>query len=317
MKNIDISIIVPIYNTSKYLRKCLDSVINQTKKNIEIILVNDGSTDDSDSIIKSYEDSRIRYYKNQNMGIGKTRNFGIKKAVGKYIMFLDSDDYLPSDSCEKLYNVASKNNADMVVSDYYVDNSSNIKYFKTDSFKASSLKENPNLLLNINLGPCNKIYRRELIVDNDIYFIENYKYEDAPFVIMCIEYSNKIVKVNEALTYYVVHPGSETTNRDKKIFDILEIVEIIRKRLLKYDYLKEQLNCLIVGIITNYTVQQRYQKDKSIRNSFIDKSFDYLEKNIPDYKNKKYYKNRSFFRRKIESSRTITKLYCSLVRWYR
>ena len=102
----DISIIVPIYNAEKYLNKCIKSLINQTKKELEFILVNDGSTDSSEEIIKTYKDKRIKYFKNKNQGIGKTRNFGIEKATGKYIMFLDSDDYLREDACQILYDKA-------------------------------------------------------------------------------------------------------------------------------------------------------------------------------------------------------------------
>ena len=85
MNKKDISIIVPIYNAEKYLNKCIDSIINQSKKELEIILINDGSTDNSENIIKKYADKRIKYFKNKNQGIGKTRNFGIEKATGKYI----------------------------------------------------------------------------------------------------------------------------------------------------------------------------------------------------------------------------------------
>ena len=99
----DISIIVPIYNAEKYISKCLDSIINQTKKELEIILINDGSTDRTEEIIKKYQDKRIRYFKNKNQGIGKTRNFGIDKAKGKYLLFLDSDDFLVENACELLY----------------------------------------------------------------------------------------------------------------------------------------------------------------------------------------------------------------------
>ena len=103
MNKADISIIVPIYNTEKYLNKCIDSIINQTKKELEILLINDGSTDNSEKIIKTYKDKRIKYFKNKNQGIGKTRNFGIEKATGKYLMFLDSDDYLEKNACEKFF----------------------------------------------------------------------------------------------------------------------------------------------------------------------------------------------------------------------
>ena len=119
MNKIDISIIVPIYNAEKYLKKCLDSLVNQTKKELEFILINDGSTDKSEEIVKTYKDERIKYFKNKNQGIGKTRNFGIEKATGKYIMFLDSDDYFSSDACEILYKEAEKEKADLIVFDYY------------------------------------------------------------------------------------------------------------------------------------------------------------------------------------------------------
>ena len=115
----DISIIVPIYNAEKYLNKCLDSLINQTKKELEFVLINDGSTDKTDSIIKNYNDKRIKYFKNKNQGIGKTRNFGISKSSGKYIMFLDSDDYLKKEACEILYKKAITTNSDLVICDFY------------------------------------------------------------------------------------------------------------------------------------------------------------------------------------------------------
>ena len=195
---VDISIIVPIYNASKYLKKCLDSLVNQTKKELEFILINDGSTDDSESIIKSYNDSRIKYFKRSNHGIGKTRNFGISKSTGKYIMFLDSDDYLEVNACEVLYKKIDKEMLDLVVCDFYrVVNDSKI-IEKIASFKNTSLKDNPNLLLNVNLAPWNKIYRSDLIKDNKIKFIEDLKYEDAPFVALSLLKSKKIGKVNKA-----------------------------------------------------------------------------------------------------------------------
>ena len=176
----DISIIVPIYNAEKYLNKCIDSLINQTKKELEFILVNDGSTDDTEKIIKSYKDERIKYFKNKNQGIGKTRNFGIEKSTGKYIMFLDSDDYLEEDACEKLFQKASKDKLDLVICDYYKLYENNKKEdVKLLSFKNTSLKETPNLLTDVNLAPWNKIYKRELITKNKIKFVEDLKYEDG------------------------------------------------------------------------------------------------------------------------------------------
>ena len=101
MNKIDISIIVPIYNAEKYLKKCLDSLVNQTKKELEFILINDGSTDKSEEIVKTYKDERIKYFKNKNQGIGKTRNFGIEKAKGEFLTFLDADDEFFQGAFEK------------------------------------------------------------------------------------------------------------------------------------------------------------------------------------------------------------------------
>ena len=308
---IDISIIVPIYNAERYLRKCLDSLVNQTKKELEFILVNDGSTDTTEDIIKTYKDKRIKYFKNKNQGIGKTRNFGIEKSTGKYIMFVDSDDYLEKNACEILYNKAINTNSDLVVCDFYkVYENEELEEVRLIDFKQTSLKKMPSLINKINLSPWNKIYKRELITSNNLKFIENLKYEDAPFVLQSVFYAKNISKVNECLNYYVIHGNSETTVRDKKCFDILKIIDIIRNDL-KEEYLKEELDNLTVRIVTNYTIQQRMQKDKEIGMEFIDKAFAYLKKEVPDYKSNKYYPGRGI-KRIIEKNKTLTKLYCKL-----
>ncbi len=310
MTKIDISIIVPIYNAEKYLNKCIDSLINQTKKEIELILINDGSTDKSEEIVKLYNDDRIKYFKNNNQGIGKTRNFGIKKAVGKYIMFLDSDDFLELNACEMMYNKVEKNNLDIAMCDFYkLYDNGNIEKVKQVDFKDSSLKDNPKIL-NENLSPWAKIYKRDLIIKNNIKFVENLKYEDAPFVAEALDKANKIGKVNKYLNYYVIHGNSETTIMNEKVFDILKIIDKIRTYFKNKDYIKEDLNKLTVRIITNYTIQQRNQKDKQIAMKFIDEAFNYLEKEIPDYKDNKYYENRGFLRKTIEKNKLLTKIYC-------
>ena len=307
----DISIIVPIYNAEKYLNKCIDSLVNQTKKELEFILVNDGSTDSSEDIIKSYKDKRIKYFKNKNQGIGKTRNFGIDKATGKYLMFLDSDDYLDINACEKLYNKAIKEKSDLVVFDFYrVEDT--LKEVTINNFKSSSLKENPNLLLDINLGPCNKLIKRELIDKSNTRFNEELKYEDTPFVTEIIKNANKISKLNEYLHYYVIHSNSETTVRDERVFDIIKIIDIIRNQYTNEKYMEDIVNKLTVRTFTNYTIQQRVQKDLKVGMKFIDEAFSYMKKNIPNYKNNKYYETRGILRRTIEKNKFITKVYCSI-----
>lgn len=308
---VDISIIVPIYNASKYLKKCLDSLVNQTKKELEFILINDGSTDDSESIIKSYEDDRIKYFKRSNHGIGKTRNFGISKSTGKYIMFLDSDDYLKTDACEVLYKKIEKEKLDLVVCDFYRVNS-NVLEEKINDFKNTSLKDNPKLLLDINLAPWNKIYRSDLIKQNEIKFMEDLKYEDAPFVVLALLKSKKIGKVNKALVYYMVHDKSETTVRDERIFDIIKIVDIIRGYFKNYDWSRDVVDMLTIKILVNYNIQQRNISDKKLRNKFIDSTFDYFERNIPNYRQNSYFKERNMLKSFIEKNKGLSKLYCDL-----
>ena len=299
-----ISIIIPCYNAEKTIKRCLESVISQTYKNIEIVIINDGSIDKTDSIIKKYiNDNRIKYYNRSNHGIGKTRNFGIKETTGEYITFLDSDDY----AIDNLYKLAQKNKLDLVVSDYYVDNK-NIKSEKIKSFPITNIKNNPNLIFDINLAPWNKLYKKELI--ENIKFEENLKYEDAPFVIESIIKAKRIGKLDKETYYYVVNSNSETTIRDERIFDIFKILDIIGRLVENKKQLTEVYKTLCIRIICNYNIQQRYQKKIKTANRFINKGFYYMKKVDPKYKHSVYFKNRSKNKALIEKNKFLTKLYC-------
>ena len=306
----DISVIIPVYNGEKYIRKCLDSVINQTKKEIEIVVVNDGSADNTESIIKEYKDKRIKYFKNTNHGIGYSRNFGVSKSSGKYIMFLDSDDYIDKDECKLLYEKCLEDDLDISICDFYKVYNNNLIEVNLGDFKSSSLKDNPDIITEF-LNPWGKLYNKKILTDNKIKFVENLKYEDAPFVIETFCNAKKIGKVNKALHYYVIHGNSETTVRDEKCFDILKIVDKIRKYTKDKEYLKDKIDKLTVRILTNYTIQQRMQKNKKIGMKFIDEAFSYLKKEVPDYKNNKYYENRGM-KTIIEKNKLLTKIYCRL-----
>ena len=308
----DITIIVPIYNSEKYLKKCIDSLVNQTKKELEIILINDGSTDNSEKIIKEYKDDRIKYIKNENQGIGITRNEGIAKAQGKYLMFIDSDDYLEKNTCELLFNKAEKDNLDMVICDFYREyKNGEKKEERIVNFENTTIKETPELLYKVNLSPWNKLYQTKLIRDNNILFEEELKYEDTPFVFISMDKSKRIGKVNKCLNHYIIHNNSETTIRDEKCFDIFEIIRIVRDYFEGKEYAKESINRWIVWIVTNFTIQQRNQEDKKLAMRFIDHSHDFLSVVVPDYKNNKYYEGRGI-KRLIEKSRVLTKIYVKL-----
>lgn len=305
-----ISVIIPCYNSERTISRCLESVINQTYENFEVILINDGSNDNTDGIINKYlGDKRIRYYKNENQGIGKTRNFGIKKALGDYITFLDSDDYLDKDALKNFYEYAYSNDLDLVVSDYYMVDKKK-EEFIIDNFDITTLKDQPNLLYDINLSPWNKLYKRDLI--RNIKFEENLKYEDAPFLVKALINAKKIGKLNNFTHYYVVNDNSETTVRDERIFDIFKILDIIYEDISKYSYLDEIYKELAIRIICNYTIQQRYQKDKTLRNKFIDEAYLRMKEIDPNYKKNIYFKKRSKLKALIEKHKTLAKIYCSI-----
>ena len=304
-----VSLIVPIYNTDRYLKRCINSIINQTLKDIEIILINDGSSDESDNIVKSFNDKRIKYINKENEGIGKTRNLGINESTGDFIAFVDSDDYISKSFCEHLYNRAIKSKSDIVVCDYFEDRGY-IKEIRFSNFDDTNIIENPRVLNNINLGPCNKLYSSKLIKDNNIRFEENLKYEDVPFVIKSLKHAKNISKLNECLTYYVIHENSQTTIRDNKMFDIFKIVDIIVEELNGID--KEVVTNLVVMIITDYTVQQRYIHNKSSRNKFINEAFNYLNNLDNKWKSSCYLKKIPYLKRLVKTNKILTKIYCSM-----
>ncbi len=306
-----ISLIVPVYNTEEYLNKCLDSLISQSLKDIEIILINDGSTDDSEKIINNYDDKRIKYISRENKGVGKTRNEGIDLAKGEYLAFVDSDDYLDINFCKKMYEKAVKDNCDLVICDFYRDCGKLIKASFGD-FDCTNLIETPELVNNVNLGPCNKLYKKELFDNKENRFVENLKYEDAPFVVKMLISAKKIGKVNDYLTYYVIHDNSETTSRDKRIFDILEITDIIVNDLKKVNHPKDSLTNLAVMILTDYTIQQRYIKNMKIRHDFINKAFNYLNNLDKNWRKCSYLHKFSKIKRIVKSNKLLTFLYCDV-----
>lgn len=208
-----ISIIVPVYNSEKYLNKCIESILNQTHKNFELILINDGSTDSSLSICNKYAnlDSRIVVISKNNEGAGLARNEGLKIAKGDYIGFVDSDDYISPNMYEKMYHSAIENDADIVQCGYLkVDEKDNIiaksnyqnKIINQGElcFKEYCKRKNID-----NYSPC-KIFKRNIL--GNIYF-GNYSYsEDAYFIIQAFLNCKKLVVISSNFYYYVQTSGS-------------------------------------------------------------------------------------------------------------
>ena len=310
------SIIVPTYNREEYISKCIESVLNQTYDNFELIIVDDGSTDNTESIVKSYDDKRIRYYKNKNYGIGYSRNFGTDKAKGDYIIYLDSDDYLDISALDNA--LVDINDSDILIFDYkeVFEKNNTIKENKFIDFKDYNLKEHPELINVINLGPCNKVYKKELFESKENRFPTKIKYEDFPLVIKLFKDAKKISSSGKSLTNVSVHKGSETLTVDEKVFDIFKGLNMV-KNTLNSEIYEDELKKLIVRKITTYTVSQRTQKDKKLINKFINEAFKYLKENVPDYKDNKYYENRSFLKKTIEKNKFLTKIYCHIYRIFK
>lgn len=222
-----ISVIVPIYNVEKYLRRCIDSIINQTYRNLEIILVNDGSLDGSLDICKRYEklDSRIKLINKKNGGLSSARNEGLKIATGDYISFIDSDDWINEDMYESLLSNAIKYNADIsvggVINLLEKDNSYEViknSFTGVHKIQCISGEEAIEKFLMESWASWDKIYKRE--IHEDIYFPLGEINEDEAIAIEILKRCNKVVYDNKNFYNYIKRENSITTSKfNKKKFD--------------------------------------------------------------------------------------------------
>ena len=217
-----ISIVVPVYNVEKYLPRCIESILNQTYKNWEAIFVNDGSIDNSLEILKNYQkkDNRIKIIDKKNEGTGAARNDGINESKGKYITFLDSDDWYEKNFLEKLYNNLKENNSDVSMCNpkmVYDDVLKN-KGINTFYFKCINLKETPEKILRILSMPisCSKLYKKDIIISNSIFY-PNYSFgEDVEFLYKIFSVIEKVSKIEDYLYNYYQREDSATKKIKKE-----------------------------------------------------------------------------------------------------
>lgn len=266
----DISIIIPIYNVEKYVEECINSVINQSiKKNIEIILVNDGSTDLSRSKIEKYKLlDNIKIIDKENGGLSSARNIGICEAIGKYIVFIDSDDFIEKNFLEKLYNYINDNDLDIVFSGYslfyekgYIKKINNI--YNTDLIlnKEEAIK---NLMdkRTFRAEVWDDIYKREFLLKNNILFEEGIINEDEDFTLRVILKSSKVGYLNNNGYMYRQREGSITKSFNykkniesrlvilNKFIDIYEDEDtIVGKKLVFW-----RIKCLICLLVKNINI---------------------------------------------------------------
>lgn len=303
-----VSIVVPVHNSSKYLKRCLDSILNQTYKNIEVITVENGSTDDSLEILKSYE-PQIKVIKLDSKSLGTARNSGINASLGDYISFIDSDDTIKKEFIEELVNSIEYEKSDLSICGIREIHEEKKEEIIRENFPHKNIgrEEIKNNLAKFDYGPCNKLYKRDIIIKNKLTFPTNLKYEDVPFVLGYISSANKISRVSDALYNYHIHSKSEQTTVDERIFDIFEILE-----LLKHHVNIILLEGLYTKILTIYSLKTKKLKDKTKRLEFIDKAYDLLDNTFDNWRECEYMLSRPFLKRIIQSHRKLVKLYTNL-----
>ncbi|MDY4996090.1 MAG: glycosyltransferase family A protein [Bacilli bacterium] len=247
-----ISVIVPVYNAEKFIDKCIESVINQTYKEIELILVNDGSKDNSLKILQKYEKQypkMIKVFNQTNKGVGAARNLGIKHVSGKYIFFLDSDDWIELDYLVKLYEDISKN--DIVISGFKSYDINGSLLF------AENIKDNPwTKFKYCSIG--GKLFLSSLILKNNILFREFKICEDAYFLFECYSKTSKISVSTSSGYCRLKNPTSVThtlnTKKSNSILDVLKCIDTdidcsnFDKKLLSYFYLKSIVLDVLLAI---------------------------------------------------------------------
>lgn len=232
-----VSVIINVYNGEKFIRKCLESVINQTYKNLEILIINDGSTDDTLSICESYEDERIRIINQKNMGLSLARNVGIDEAKGEYLYFIDCDDFVEYDVIEYLYNLCKKYNTLMATCQPITVYDYNI--IVNNKEEIVTVISNEEMLKKVLLS-CedravtiwNKLIKKELF--NGIRF-ENRPINDIAFTYKLVLVPDKIAYSNQIKYYYLKNKNSITVSKNK---DINRGIDRYKVSIERYEYIK-------------------------------------------------------------------------------
>lgn len=293
-----VSVVIPVYNVRDFLEKCVTSVINQTYSELEIILVDDGSTDGSDDICNklAVEDSRIEVIHKKNGGLSDARNVGMKSARGKYLFFLDSDDTINSMLIEKSVEVAESYKADIVYFDYRrLEPNGQIEVCncRLPQMQPMSLESNPELLLST-ISVCMKLFLREFLEKTEINFPLGYRYEDLGTMPKILHHAKRIIYLKEPLYDYQIREGSITTGTDSERNyqhrkAMLEGVLSYYKEHNKYEKYKSELEYLFIYNMYFLPAKEMLYSSKDLYN--INKCRDYLEKNFHSFRKNRYIQN--------------------------
>ncbi len=276
-----LSVIIPVYNVENYLKECLDSIINQTLEDIEIICIDDGSTDNSPNILQEYQKKykRIKIITKENGGQASARNLGIKEAQGEYIAFVDSDDFIEAEMLEKLYSKAKNNSLDIAMCKIATYNNQtgeikdNVWYYMLGVFRdfekdIFSHKDTKEFTCNIAVTPYNKIYKTSLLKENNIRFPEGLIFEDEKFFFDAYLRAKRVSIVDEFLYYYRVSRKGSTVDitKENDYTDIIEISKQIRatfKETGNYEDYKYLLNNRLIHLqLARFTETSPKYKEK-------------------------------------------------------
>lgn len=261
-----ISIVVPVYNCEKYLEECLESLCSQTYKNIEIICVDDGSTDSSVDLLKSIaeKDSRVKILSQKNAGAGAARNYGLSVAQGKYIYFFDADDIAINNLLQLAYNRAQETDADIVAFNGYTFTNDDISTKKIkpgynknvlgDSSCVFSYQDYPeNIMSIVNVVPWNKLIRTDFIKENNIRFEEISSTNDITFSAVCAATAKRIALVDKQLMYYRLgHSGTISSTKSKNLTNVVTAVESVISQVSNLSYANKLQSAIKYFAIDNY-----------------------------------------------------------------
>ena len=288
-----LSVIVPVYNTERYLTTCLESILDQIYSNIEVIVVDDGSTDESGKICDEIakRDSRVTVIHKDNAGLSSARNIGIQVASGKYIAFVDSDDYLRKDTLEKLINTALETNSDIVISNYYLyfHDGNDIKHLKhMPKKKTYSNNEVINLMLlnRIQGHVWNKLFKYSLLNKINFEFEKDRIIEDIFPIFKAVNSASKIVYIDEALYFYRQREESLVNKRNKKLTEdyhhaAISIIKYIKENKIKVK--EESLRAFKAEVFSYFIYHYTNEDIKNNYKSFKKSKYNNLNMNLKEF----------------------------------
>ena len=292
-----VSVIVPVYNVEEYLERCLDSLVNQTLKDIEIIIVNDGSTDGSKEKIQKYINTykNIVYLEKKNGGLSSARNYGIPYAKGEYIGFVDSDDYVELTMYEKMYNKAIEDKSDMVECDFIWEYPNKKR---EDIGKVYSSKK--EAIIEARVVAWNKIIKKDIIEKTKITFPEGLRYEDIEFFYKIVPYLDKISFVKETLVHYVQRESSIANTQNERTGEIFKIWENVLNYYIENNIFNEyrsELEYSYTRILLCSSLKRIIKvKDRKVRKALIKLTWQNLNKKFPQWKQNKYLNSTKSFK---------------------